>query len=109
MECDDLKSVLTRFLPGQPCILPSQVHIVMWERDLRLEHTRNLINTPHTDLLASLVLTVQYPAATAAAPISTPTQTNPPSTVMAPMPDSVPPSGTDNLVPEDWDFLNSVC
>lgn len=73
MECDDLKSVLTRFLPGQPCIPPSQVHIVMWERNLTPSHARRFLNTPHTNLLASLVLTVQYPSATTTAPATTPT------------------------------------
>ena len=76
MECDDLKSVLTRFLPGQPCIPPSQVHIVMWERNLTPSHARRFINTPHTNLLASLVLTVQYPSAT-----TTPATTTPASTM----------------------------
>lgn len=62
MECDDLKSVLTRFTPGQPSIPPSQVHIVMWERNLTTGHARRLTDTTHTNLLASLVLTVQYPS-----------------------------------------------
>ncbi|ELU06115.1 hypothetical protein CAPTEDRAFT_227502 [Capitella teleta] len=32
MECDDLKGTLCRFLASQPPILPSQMHLLMWER-----------------------------------------------------------------------------
>ncbi|KAK0040440.1 mucin-12 [Biomphalaria pfeifferi] len=61
MECDDLKSVITRYQHLSPNIPPSQVHMVMWERRLTQQHTLVMRDTEDTKLLASLVLTVQQP------------------------------------------------
>ncbi|KAH9496713.1 hypothetical protein Btru_009761 [Bulinus truncatus] len=61
MECDDLKSVITRYQHMSPNIPPSQVHMVMWERRLTPQHTLVMRDTEDTKLLASLVLTVQQP------------------------------------------------
>lgn len=61
MECDDLKSVITRYLHVSPNIPPGQVHMVMWERRLTAQHTLVMRDTEDTKLLTSLVLTVQQP------------------------------------------------
>lgn len=62
MECDDLKSVITRYQEVAPNIPPNQVHMVMWERRLTPEHTLVMKDTEDTKYLASLVLSVQQPA-----------------------------------------------
>ncbi|BFZ20984.1 hypothetical protein BsWGS_24023 [Bradybaena similaris] len=61
MECDDLKSVITRYTKTPPNIPPAQVHMVMWERRLTPQHTLVMRDTEDTRLLASLVLAVQQP------------------------------------------------
>ena len=62
MECDDLKSVITRYQSASPNIPPSQIHMVMWERRLTPQHTLMMRDTEDTRVLSSLVLTVQQPA-----------------------------------------------
>ena len=62
MECDDLKSVITRYHHTMPAIPPSQVHMVMWERRLTPAHQLQMRDTEDTKVLASLVLTVQQPS-----------------------------------------------
>lgn len=66
MECDDLKSVITRYQSLPPNIPPSQVHMIMWERRLTPQHTMALRDSEDTKYLASLVLTVQQPISSAA-------------------------------------------
>ena len=62
MECDDLKSVITRYHHTMPAIPPGQVHMVMWERRLTPAHELQMRDTEDTRVLASLVLTVQQPS-----------------------------------------------
>ncbi|GFS03533.1 SUMO-specific isopeptidase USPL1 [Elysia marginata] len=62
MECDDLKSVITRYHHTVPLIPPSQVHMVLWERRLTPAHQLQMRDTEDTKVLASLVLTVQQPS-----------------------------------------------